>query len=76
MDAGITGDSESHRSWRFLSWEVVLTRPDRICALKKAENASKSRAGWQEWVSDVWPIAVGIITWEFEYYSECCIRRE
>ncbi|KAH0607892.1 uncharacterized protein H6S33_001944 [Morchella sextelata] len=63
----------------------------RLCALKRAYPNSEKRAdgskelaggegeGWQEWwawVEDVWPIVTGVVAWEVEKYSACCVRNE
>lgn len=70
---------------------VRLLTDDRLCALKRAYPNTEKRAdgsnelaggegeGWREWwawVEDVWPIVTGVVAWEVEKYSACCVRNE
>jgi hypothetical protein len=51
----------------------------RICALKKVYNDGGTGENWEEWwrtVEDTWATVVGIVSWEFERYSACCLRSE
>ncbi|KAF8251409.1 hypothetical protein K440DRAFT_637942 [Wilcoxina mikolae CBS 423.85] len=31
---------------------------------------------WWQWVESVWPVATGIVAWEFENFEKCCQRRD
>jgi hypothetical protein len=58
---------------------VIADMEDSMCALKITSGnggAGQDWRAWWDWVEDVWPVTVGLVTWEFEDYSSCCFRGE
>jgi len=48
-----------------------------MCALKKTGNrVGIGGQDWWQWVESVWPVAIGIVAWEFETFEKCCLRRD
>ncbi|KAI5796614.1 hypothetical protein EDC01DRAFT_47659 [Geopyxis carbonaria] len=49
----------------------------RMCALKMDDASDREdKKAWWEWVDDIWAVSVGLVAWEFENYSSCCLRNE
>lgn len=57
-----------------LAWRLD-TDTARICALKHSDGGQREERWW-EWVENVWPIVAGVVAWEVEEYSACCLRNE
>lgn len=49
-----------------------------MCALKDAyrNQSGVEPQSWWEYVEGFWPVAAGLVAWEVEKYSECCLRKE
>jgi len=46
----------------------------RMCAVKKSSGLSGNFRSDRELVENTWPVVAGVVAWEFESYTRCCLR--